>query len=137
MKINFAIFLLFAWGCLPAQKKESPNPSVESSTLDAKTFKEKLSSESGAVLLDVRTPQEVAEGMIPGAVVMDFNAPDFTDKISALDKDKSYFVYCKVGGRSGKTVDQMKAAGFKKLYNLKGGYSAWVENGFEVEIPKR
>lgn len=137
MKINFVIFFLFLWSCSPAQKKETPaSSSVESSALNAKMFKEKLSSEANAVLLDVRTPGEVAEGIIPGAVIIDFNAPDFTAKISALDKEKTYFVYCKVGGRSGKTIDQMKETGFKKLYHLEGGYTAWVENGFETVKPK-
>jgi len=136
MKNKFVIFLLILWGCSPAEKKEtSTSAPVESSTLDAKMFKEKLSSEANAVLLDVRTPGEVAEGIIPGAVIIDFNAPDFTDKISALNKEKTYFVYCKVGGRSSKTAAQMKEIGFKNVYNLDGGYDAWVESGFETVKP--
>ena len=136
MKSSFVFFFLFLWSCSPAQKKEAPTSSSnEPSTLNAKMFKEKLSSEPNAVLLDVRTPGEVAEGIIPGAMVIDFNAPDFADKISALDKEKTYFVYCKVGGRSGKTIDQMKQTGFKKVYSLEGGYTAWVQNGFETAKP--
>ncbi len=70
-----------------------------------KTFKDKVASAgANAVLLDVRTPEEVAEGIIPGAVNIDFRAPDFAEKIAELDKDKTYFVYCKVGGRSAKAI---------------------------------
>jgi rhodanese-related sulfurtransferase len=108
-----------------------------SAVLDATTFKENLSfAGTNAVLLDVRTPEEVAAGIIPGAVNIDFTAPDFAEKIAGLDKDKTYYVYCKVGGRSAKAIDKMKGTGFKSLYNLEGGYDAWVQKGFETQMPE-
>jgi phage shock protein E len=129
MKNLLLIFLVIVTGCSPAEKKETAETaSGETTLLDVKKFNEMLSSDKNAVLLDVRTPKEVAEGMIPGAIVIDFTAPDFAEKISGLDKDKTYFVYCKAGGRSSRAIDQMKAAGFGKLYNLEGGYDAWLEN---------
>lgn len=134
MKTNLLIFLmLFGYGCSQAQKKENAQPAT--SSLDPKSFKEKLAQEPTAILLDVRTPEEAAGGIIPGAIVMDFNAPDFKAKVSKLDKDKTYFVYCKVGGRSGQATELMGNKGFKKVFNLKGGYMAWVENGFETKKP--
>ena len=136
MKHVIIFLILIMWACSTSEKKqEGSSVSEAGATLDAKAFKEKLASEPNAVLLDVRTPGEVAEGVIPGAVMIDFSAPDFQEKISALDKEKSYFVYCKGGGRSSKTVDQMKTVGFTKLYNLEGGYDAWVGSGFETVIP--
>lgn len=96
-------------------------------SLDAKAFKSKLDATPNAVLLDVRTPEEVSKGTIPGAVNIDFNSPDFEKKIEALDKTKTYFVYCAKGGRSSQAVDQMNAAGFTKLYNLADGISGWRE----------
>ena len=129
MKNQFLIFLLILSGCSPSEKKDNATEAnAEPSSLDVKEFKEMLATEKDAVLLDVRTPSEVAEGMISGAMVIDFTAPDFTDKISTLDKGKSYFVYCKAGGRSSRAVEQMKGAGFKKVYNLEGGYDAWVQD---------
>ena len=137
MRPKFILFIFLAWGCSRSEKKEVSNaPSPLSEVLDAKAFKEKLSEDQNAVLLDVRTPAEVAEGIIPGAVVIDFTAPDFAGKISALDKDKDYFVYCKGGGRSAKTASLMETSGFKKIYNLQGGYDGWVENGFETAKPE-
>jgi len=129
MKNLSLIFLLVVAGCSPAEKKETTETtSAETTSLDIKKFNEMLSSDQHAVLLDVRTPKEVADGMIPGAIAIDFTAPDFADKISGLDKDKTYFVYCKAGGRSSRAIDQMKGVGFRKLYNLEGGYDAWLEN---------
>ncbi|MFK8163335.1 MAG: rhodanese-like domain-containing protein [Lewinella sp.] len=42
-----------------------------------------------------------------------------------MDPTKTYLVYCAAGGRSGKTCGMLNDAGFEKVYNLKGGYSAW------------
>ena len=133
MKNLLPIFLLVAIGCSPSEKKETAETtSAGTTSLDVKKFSEMLSADKEAVLLDVRTPKEVADGMIPGAIVVDFTAPDFANKISELDKEKTYFVYCKAGGRSSRAIDQMKGAGFKKLYNLEGGYDAWLENAQNV-----
>ena len=120
-------------GCSPADKKESTPEVSEIVNLDAKGFKESLEATPDAVILDVRTPPEVAEGTIPGAINIDYNAPDFSEKISALDKSKHYYVYCMGGVRSSKALDKMKADGFTNVINLEGGYKSWVENGFETE----
>lgn len=129
MKNQFVILLLILSACTPPDKRENNAASVPDDTsLDVEKFDEMLSSEKDAVLLDVRTPTEVADGAIPGAVNIDFTAPDFMEKITALDKEKTYFVYCKAGGRSARAIEQMKGSGFTKLYNLKGGYDAWIEN---------
>ena len=77
------------------------------------------------VILDVRTPGETAAGMIEGAVEIDFRGDNFKDQISALDKDKTYLVYCKSGGRSASACEIMQEMGFEKLYNLDGGYTRW------------
>jgi len=135
------LIVLALAGCSP-QKKETkaeteaavaPQSTAVNDVLEPADFKHKLAANPGAVLLDVRTPEEVAEGALPGAVNINFNAPDFQEKISALDKAKSYFVYCKVGARSGKAATLMNESGFQEVHNLKGGYDAWVGQGLEVE----
>ncbi|MBA4053281.1 MAG: rhodanese-like domain-containing protein [Marivirga sp.] len=137
MKKSLLIFLVTISGCSEAQRRESPESiPAQSSTLDPKRFKEKLSTDANVVLLDVRTPEEAEEGIIPGAVVMDFNASDFKAKVAKLDKDKTYLVYCKVGGRSAKAITLMEDKGIKKVYHLDGGYVAWIQSGFETVKPK-
>jgi len=79
------------------------------------------------VIIDVRTPEETAEGKIEGAMEIDVNDASFDEKIQALDKDKIYLVYCQSGGRSVTTCNKMAELGFKNLNNLVGGYTAWSE----------
>ena len=122
-------------GCSPADKKENTAASSEVVSLEAKDFKQSLEANPDAVILDVRTPPEVAEGVITGAINIDYNAPDFSEKIAALDKSKQYYVYCMGGVRSSKALDKMKAEGFTSVINLDGGYKSWVENGYETEKP--
>jgi rhodanese-related sulfurtransferase len=73
----------------------------------------------------VRTPGEVAEGAIDGAVNIDFNGDDFESEISKLDKDTPVYVYCHGGGRSGNAMNMMKDLGFSEVYNLVDGYGNW------------
>ncbi|MFK7782323.1 rhodanese-like domain-containing protein [Psychroserpens sp.] len=85
-----------------------------------------LKSDNKAVVLDVRTPEEVAEGIIPNAIHIDiFKGQGFIDEVETLDKTKTYFVYCKAGARSGQACAVMNQLGFKKTFNLLGGFSQW------------
>ena len=79
------------------------------------------------VWLDVRTPEEIALGKIDGALEMDFNDPQFSQKVASLDKGKEYIVYCAAGGRSAKAVELMQGMGFTNLHNLTEGYSGWSQ----------
>lgn len=92
--------------------------------VDASQFGQ-LMENSETVVLDIRTPGEIAQGKIAGAVEMDFYQPDFQEKIRQLDKSKTYLVYCRSGGRSRSACQMMQQEGFAKLYNLNGGYLEW------------
>ncbi|MFK7936376.1 MAG: rhodanese-like domain-containing protein [Saprospiraceae bacterium] len=92
--------------------------------IDVAAFKEKM-SDSSVVILDVRTPTEVAAGKIAEAQVIDIKGGQFAQQIQQLDTTKTYLVYCRSGRRSAKACSLMEQAGFEKLYNLKGGYLAW------------
>lgn len=85
-----------------------------------------INENADAVVLDVRTFAEVSRGVIPGSMHIDiYKAPEFLDRIQSLDKDKSYYVYCRVGGRSGQACNIMRQLGFKYTYNLLGGIEQW------------
>lgn len=100
--------------------------------IDSATFKEVFSREDAAIL-DVRTPMEISEGIIPGAFNLDVNNPgQFLPGISKLEKDKAYYVYCRSGARSAAACAYMRDQGFDELYNLQGGIMGW--DG-EVVIP--
>lgn len=95
---------------------------------------EGLMKNKGAVrVLDVRTPEEIAEGHIIGAINLDYNSANFKSEIAKLDKRRTYLVYCKSGIRSDNAVSMMRAAGFTHLYSLDGGIDAWQEAGKPIE----
>ncbi|WP_274476046.1 rhodanese-like domain-containing protein [Mangrovimonas aestuarii] len=85
-------------------------------------------------LVDVRTPEEYAEGYIEGFQNIDFNSPTFDDDISKLDKNKPVILYCHSGGRSAKCAKKLQEAGFVKIYDLDGGISKWKHEGHEVVV---
>jgi rhodanese-related sulfurtransferase len=93
--------------------------------LDVAAFKAKM-AEPGMVLIDMRTPDETAEGMIEGAGQIDYEAPTFEAEVAKLDKSKTYLLYCRSGRRSSEACTFMASQGFKSLFNLAGGYKAWT-----------
>lgn len=78
-------------------------------------------------VIDVRTAKEVSEGMIDGAVNIDFNSDAFKVEMNSgkFDKNAAVMVYCRSGNRSGKAAELLKAWGFKKVYDMEGGYIAY------------
>lgn len=87
----------------------------------------KLQAEPNAIVMDVRTAGEVAEGYIQGATVFtDVTGNTFQNDIVTLDKNKTYLVYCRSGARSGRAAQMMIDAGFTNVYNLDGGISNWT-----------
>jgi rhodanese-related sulfurtransferase len=104
--------------------------------LDVDAFEKKI-KEKGVQLVDVRTPAEVANGKIKGATTININDADFKDKISKLDKSKPVAVYCGVGGRSGRASTMLTQLGFKQVFDLAGGMTAWNAQGKPVEKPQR
>lgn len=93
-------------------------------SLSGREFKEEYSHRKQPVLIDVRTAAEFASGSIPGAKNIDIKSADFHKHISALDKSKDYFLFCRSGARSAQACGIMAEKGFK-VYNLKGGVGAW------------
>ncbi len=110
------------------QQMQSDAPAGQVVDIDVEQFKQMM-SQPDVVVLDVRTPQEVAQGKITDdALNIDLtNKPLFEQEIEKLDKDKTYLVYCRSGHRSGIASQEMVRRGFKKVYNLKGGILAWQQ----------
>ena len=87
----------------------------------------KIEDDSNAVILDVRTQDEVDEGKIPNAIHIDIHkGQGFIDEVEALDKTKNYYIYCRSGGRSGQACAVMNQLGFENTYNLIDGFSQWT-----------
>lgn len=99
-------------------------------TISAKKAKQLI--DRGVTVIDVRTPDEFAEGRIPGAVLIDFYGKGFNSKLAELDKEKEYILYCRSGNRSGQAIARLKAMGYHKLYDM-GPFAAWEREGYAVE----
>ncbi|MEQ8584259.1 MAG: rhodanese-like domain-containing protein [Marinoscillum sp.] len=91
-----------------------------------------LLEDENVQLVDVRTPEEVAQGIIAGADHIDIYDQEFVNKLSQLDKNRPVAVYCAAGGRSAKASLKLKELGFQQIYDLKGGYRGWQQAGFPV-----
>lgn len=93
------------------------------SKLDSQSFlTEWKKNREKSILVDVRTSNEFNQGSIDDAINIDFYSKNFEASISKLDTNKIVFVFCKAGGRSAKASNLFIKAGFKKVYDLKGGY---------------
>lgn len=108
----FLVVLVLQTGC--SQENVSKMPITE--------FKQELLDKG--VLVDVRTPEEFAEGHLENAKNINWYDQNFADNFSAVDKDKTIYVYCKMGGRSAKAQEKLKSLGFNHVVNLEGGYDA-------------
>ena len=82
------------------------------------------------VIIDVRTPNEFDAEHIENATNIDFYSETFRDTLNTLDKNKTYLIYCRVGGRSGSALGIMAELNFKKAYNILGGINLWKTEGF-------
>lgn len=86
----------------------------------------RLSQDENILVIDVRTPGEVASSYISSTdYFFDINDPKFEENIASLDKSKSYIVYCRSGKRSSSALSYMETQGFTNLYELSGGILSW------------
>ena len=89
-------------------------------------FKELISKNSEAIIIDCRTESEWDEGRIKNAVLLDlFESQLFMQKIENFDKSKMYLVYCRSGSRSVAACQVLESIGIKNVYNLTGGITDW------------
>ena len=97
-------------------------------SVSASEFNEEIKTDS-VQLLDVRTPQEYADGHIDGALNIDVHADDFRQMAEKeLSKSSTILVYCRSGRRSLDAADILTQLGYKVI-NLKGGIIEWKDNG--------
>ena len=121
--IALAALLLLAAGC-SGGSAEGTGVRTVSATEAVKVLDSRL-------VIDVRGPDEVAEGAILGATVLDFNAGEFQAKIGDYDRNAAYLVYCRSGNRSGQAVAIMKELGFTDVIDA-GAYVDLAAAGAET-----
>jgi rhodanese-related sulfurtransferase len=123
LSICFAVSLQAQTTSAKAEFPEVFEPVFQS--VDLATAKKIMDLNKKLVLIDVRTPEEIAQGKIGNALEMDIKSPDFLDRLRDLNKETPYMVYCHAGGRSAHAMKIMQDLGFIQVYNFDPGYRAW------------
>jgi len=131
-------------GCV-GKETETPTPEIPSQIIesitpqDAFTLIQENKDNPDFVIIDVRTPQEFAEEHIENAINLDYRSETFRDELNQLDKNKTYLIYCRSGGRSGNALAIMVALNFREVYNISGGISQWKVVGLPTiqKIPSQ
>ena len=93
-------------------------------------------NDNNAILIDVRTKEELDEIKIEGIINIDFYSEEFEKDLLNLDKYKKYYLICRSGRRSGIATSFMRDNGFKEAYNIKGGMIEWENSNLSLEIKK-
>ncbi|MBD1397073.1 rhodanese-like domain-containing protein [Pontibacter sp. JH31] len=101
------------------------------SATEYKEHHEKIDNQK-VMLVDVRTSAEFEAGHLQKTQHADFLSGQFEKEMQTWDKDKTYYLYCASGNRSGKAAKLMEEAGFKHVYNI-GGYSDLKSAGLPIE----
>lgn len=140
MKVLSSVFCLFVFlsfaGCngeKPVSGNENGDTSGSVTEVEAEKAAELVSSNPDLVILDIRTPEEFAEGHIEGAVNIDFKADTFAAQVGELDPGKPYLLHCRSGNRSGQSIPLFEGLNFEEIYHLDSGFNGWKEAGKPVK----
>jgi sulfur-carrier protein adenylyltransferase/sulfurtransferase len=93
-------------------------------------------AEKGAVLVDVREPDEQANGQIPGAIHIPRGFLELRIEEKVPDKSRDVVVYCAGGTRSAFGAKSLQELGYTNVTSMAGGFGKWKESGFPIAIPK-
>ena len=129
LSVSLVIGAILTGGCV-GQVNEAPTQITENITpQEAFTLIQDNQDNPDFVILDVRTPEEFADGHIENAINLDYYSETFRDELNKLDKNKKYLIYCRSGNRSGKTLNIMERLNFREVYNMLGGIIQWEAEG--------
>lgn len=98
--------------------------------LDVDALFKALQNKQEQILVDVREPNEWDKGFIEGALLVSLG--DIEDASESWDKDKSYYLICRIGGRSLKACHALSKKGFPNLTNIQGGMLDWQNKGYPL-----
>jgi rhodanese-related sulfurtransferase len=121
--LAFSISILAACQSAATEKAEIKQVSVREASEGVK--------KDGAQFIDVRTVEEYKGAHAPNAQNLPLDGLE--KEIARLDKNKPVYVICQTGKRSQKGAEILRQAGFKDVYNITGGTSAWMSAGLPTE----
>ncbi len=98
-------------------------PGSEIPAITAAELAARLDAGEDLYILDVRQPEEEAEGTIPGAHLVPLAT--LPERLGEIPADREILVHCRSGGRSGRAVKFLRESGFPRAVNVAGGINAW------------
>ncbi len=101
------------------------------SEIDSAGLQERISAGEDMLLVDIRTPAEVAQGAIPDALLLPMHLLPL--RLNELPRDKDVVLYCRSGARSYHACAYLAQQGMDNAINLRGGIIAWARGGFPIE----
>lgn len=101
-----------------------PAPIAPENEIEPSDLAQRLQSGAPLQLVDVRQPVEQQISCLPGALNIPYQQLD--QHLKELDPQREIVLYCRTGVRSARAVSTLLAAGFKKVYSLRGGINAWA-----------
>ncbi|HEY5998556.1 MAG TPA: rhodanese-like domain-containing protein [bacterium] len=120
---------LLAGAAGAAGAAEAPAPAASQKMIDDKASlpvaeaRKLMADHKDLLLVDVRAPQEYAQGYIEGSRNIPFI--DIMEGRHSLPKDAPILLICSIGGRSFAAVQLLQEKGYTQVYNLDGGINAW------------
>jgi rhodanese-related sulfurtransferase len=114
--------------CSPAAGVSAPE--IISGKIDAQEYNQRFLDETEHLLIDVRTPEEFADGHIPGAI--NISVQSLPDRLDEVPNNETLVVYCRSGNRSATATEILVDAGYSPVYDL-GGIQDWISAGYPVE----
>ena len=135
MLFTLILSIFAAAACQTASTETASNISASAAQSEIKQISvEQAKNAAGAKdtqFIDVRTSEEYAGGHAPKAANFPLDALE--KDLAKLDKNQPVYVICQTGRRSQKGAEILQKAGFKNIYNINGGTSAWESAGFPTE----
>jgi rhodanese-related sulfurtransferase len=134
ISMKTTLFLTFIFSILAfaaCQTATADKTAAEIKQISVEQAKTDLAQKPNAQFIDVRTEAEYEGGHATSAAHFPLDALE--NDLSRLDKNKPVYVICQTGRRSQKGAEVLQKSGFKEIYNISGGTSAWLEAGLPVE----
>ena len=92
---------------------------------------------NGAVMIDVREPEEWSAGHIPGAKHVPKSYLESRIEGAVPDRDAHVILYCASGNRSAWAARTLtEDLGYESVESMTGGFTLWKDRGYEVEVPR-
>ena len=135
LSVSLVLGATLTVGCASGETatQQTPTRIIDSITpQDAFTLIQTNQNNPDFVIIDVRTPEEFADGYIENAIMIDYYTETFQNELDKLDKNKTYLIYCRSGGRSGNVLDIMEELNFKKVRDISGGILTWNSEGLPI-----